>query len=104
MLLYICLLQPLTCRAGIKATGKLSWEAFLEKFQNPQNNYNGQTIPIKPGHKWVSYYLNTELCYIKKKQMVISDDTKNNNEDKLIETTRQIIFLSAPVVLFTLLK
>ena len=38
-------------RFQIKASGKISWEFFLEKFQDPQAAGNGQTIPIKPGHK-----------------------------------------------------
>ncbi|XP_041351388.1 EF-hand calcium-binding domain-containing protein 6-like [Gigantopelta aegis] len=39
-------------RCGIKGTGRISWEAFLEKFQEPRDVGNGQTIPIKPNHKF----------------------------------------------------
>ena len=38
-------------RCGIKASGKISWEYFLSKFQTPLGHHNGQTIPIKPSHK-----------------------------------------------------
>ena len=36
----------------MKATGKISWEYFLDKFQDAQSHGNGQTIPIKPAHKY----------------------------------------------------
>ncbi|XP_071791136.1 EF-hand calcium-binding domain-containing protein 6-like [Asterias amurensis] len=38
-------------RFGLKASHKIPWEHFLEKFQNPRIEGNGQTIPIKPNHK-----------------------------------------------------
>uniref|UniRef100_UPI00089DAA5E EF-hand calcium-binding domain-containing protein 6-like n=1 Tax=Ciona intestinalis TaxID=7719 RepID=UPI00089DAA5E len=35
----------------VRGTGKVSWEQFLSKFQDPQSNGNGQTIPIGQNHK-----------------------------------------------------
>ena len=35
----------------MRGTGKIAWEDFLEKFQEPRSVGNGQTIPIKPSHK-----------------------------------------------------
>lgn len=35
----------------MRGTGKVSWEQFLEKFQDPQGDGNGQTIPIGRNHK-----------------------------------------------------
>lgn len=46
------LFSQLMDRCGVKATGKISWEYFLDKFQDPQSHGNGQTIPIKPAHKY----------------------------------------------------
>ncbi|CAH1799481.1 unnamed protein product [Owenia fusiformis] len=46
------LFHQLMDRCGIKASGRVAWEWFLEKFQDAQNDGNGQTIPIKPGHKY----------------------------------------------------
>ena len=40
-------------RCGIRANHKISYEQFLEKFQMPVTKGNGQTIPIKPSHKYV---------------------------------------------------
>ncbi|KAI8489383.1 EF-hand calcium-binding domain-containing protein 6 [Branchiostoma belcheri] len=42
------LFSQLMDRLRIKASGKVPWEHFLEKFQDPQADGNGQTIPIKP--------------------------------------------------------
>ncbi|XP_066264767.1 EF-hand calcium-binding domain-containing protein 6-like isoform X4 [Branchiostoma lanceolatum] len=42
------LFSQLMDRLRIKASGKVAWEHFLEKFQDPQADGNGQTIPIKP--------------------------------------------------------
>ncbi|XP_020616607.1 EF-hand calcium-binding domain-containing protein 6-like [Orbicella faveolata] len=39
-------------RCGIRANHKISYEQFLEKFQMPVAKANGQTIPIKPSHKY----------------------------------------------------
>nr|XP_022292188.1 EF-hand calcium-binding domain-containing protein 6-like isoform X2 [Crassostrea virginica] len=39
-------------RCGVKGTGKISWEQFLDKFQDPQGGGNGQTIPMRPNHKF----------------------------------------------------
>ncbi|XP_078353734.1 EF-hand calcium-binding domain-containing protein 6-like [Oculina patagonica] len=39
-------------RCGIRANHKISYEQFLEKFQMPVTKGNGQTIPIKPSHKY----------------------------------------------------
>ena len=38
-------------RVGVRGTGKISWELFLDKFQDPQAKNNGQTIPLKQNHK-----------------------------------------------------
>ncbi|XP_069133814.1 EF-hand calcium-binding domain-containing protein 6-like isoform X1 [Argopecten irradians] len=46
------LFKQLMERCNVKGTGKISWEAFLEKFQDAQAPGNGQTLPIKPGHKF----------------------------------------------------
>ncbi|PIK51188.1 putative EF-hand calcium-binding domain-containing protein 6 [Apostichopus japonicus] len=46
------LFQQLMERIGFKASHKIPWEHFLDKFQDPQSNGNGQTIPIKPNHKF----------------------------------------------------
>ena len=55
---FCCLLKTdikYCCRLGVKASGKISWEYFLEKFQDSQGPGNGQTIPIKPAHKWEGF-------------------------------------------------
>ncbi|VDI45640.1 Hypothetical predicted protein [Mytilus galloprovincialis] len=39
-------------RCGVRGSTKISWEAFLDKFQDAQSNGNGQTLPIKPAHKF----------------------------------------------------
>lgn len=39
-------------RCGIRANHKIPYEQFLEKFQAPVTKGNGQTIPIKPNHKY----------------------------------------------------
>ena len=41
------------CRCGIRANHKISYQQFLDKFQMPVTKGNGQTIPIKPNHKYV---------------------------------------------------
>ncbi|XP_046566155.1 EF-hand calcium-binding domain-containing protein 6-like [Haliotis rubra] len=46
------LFSQLMERCGVKGSHKISWEAFLEKFQNPWMVGNGQTLPIKPNHKF----------------------------------------------------
>ncbi|OWF48504.1 EF-hand calcium-binding domain-containing protein 6 [Mizuhopecten yessoensis] len=46
------LFKQLMERCNVRGTGKISWEAFLEKFQDAQAPGNGQTLPIKPGHKF----------------------------------------------------
>lgn len=38
-------------RCGVKGSGKISWEQFLDKFQDPQGGGNGQTIPMRNNHK-----------------------------------------------------
>ncbi|XP_076811807.1 EF-hand calcium-binding domain-containing protein 6-like [Clavelina lepadiformis] len=35
----------------VRGTGKVSWEQFLGKFQDPQSSGNGQTLPIGQNHK-----------------------------------------------------
>ena len=47
------LFAQLMDRLHIKATGRISWEFFLEKFQDPQSSGNGQTVPIGKNHKYV---------------------------------------------------
>ncbi|KAL3881564.1 hypothetical protein ACJMK2_027990 [Sinanodonta woodiana] len=54
------LFKQLMDRCGVKGTGKLSWEAFLERFQDPQATGNGQTLPIKPSHKFFPIREETE--------------------------------------------
>lgn len=39
-------------KCGVRATGRIAWEEFLERFQDPVTLGNGQTLPIKPGHKF----------------------------------------------------
>nr|XP_039259918.1 EF-hand calcium-binding domain-containing protein 6-like [Styela clava] len=43
--------QQLMYRFEVRGTGKVSWEQFLQKFQDPQSSGNGQTIPIGNNHK-----------------------------------------------------
>lgn len=43
--------QQLMYRFQVRGTGKVSWEQFLQKFQDPQSNGNGQTLPIGSNHK-----------------------------------------------------
>uniref|UniRef100_A0A8C8SZL0 EF-hand domain-containing protein n=1 Tax=Pelusios castaneus TaxID=367368 RepID=A0A8C8SZL0_9SAUR len=43
--------QELMSRFGFKATGKIAWHQFLEKFQDPVTYENGQTIPIRKNGK-----------------------------------------------------
>lgn len=38
-------------RCGVRGSGRVAWELFLEKFQNPVSAGNGQTLPIQPNHK-----------------------------------------------------
>ncbi|XP_022111865.1 EF-hand calcium-binding domain-containing protein 6-like [Acanthaster planci] len=45
------LFAQLMDKFGLKASHKIPWEHFLEKFQNPRIEGNSQTIPIKPNHK-----------------------------------------------------
>ncbi|XP_070545178.1 EF-hand calcium-binding domain-containing protein 6-like isoform X2 [Ptychodera flava] len=45
------LFSQLMDRFGFKASHKIPWEHFLEKFQDPRIQGNGQTIPIKWNHK-----------------------------------------------------
>ncbi|XP_071941657.1 EF-hand calcium-binding domain-containing protein 6-like [Antedon mediterranea] len=45
------LFSQLMDRCGFKASHKVPWEHFLEKFQNPRIEGNGQTLPIKCNHK-----------------------------------------------------
>ncbi|XP_006816237.1 EF-hand calcium-binding domain-containing protein 6-like [Saccoglossus kowalevskii] len=45
------LFSQLMDRFGFKASHKIPWEHFLEKFQDPRIEGNGQTIPIKWNHK-----------------------------------------------------
>ena len=40
-------------RCGVKASGRVSWEIFLEKFQNPVTVGNGQTLPIRLNHRYM---------------------------------------------------
>ncbi|EDO28210.1 predicted protein, partial [Nematostella vectensis] len=46
------LFEDLMRRCGIRASHKIGYEQFLEKFQDPRVSGNGQTIPIKPNHKF----------------------------------------------------
>ncbi|XP_053398276.1 EF-hand calcium-binding domain-containing protein 6-like [Mercenaria mercenaria] len=39
-------------KCGVRATGRIGWEDFLEKFQEPMMTGNGQTLPIRPNHKF----------------------------------------------------
>lgn len=48
------LFSVLFSRCGIRANHKIPYEQFLEKFQAPVTKGNGQTIPIKPNHKYVN--------------------------------------------------
>nr|XP_042704136.1 EF-hand calcium-binding domain-containing protein 6 isoform X2 [Chrysemys picta bellii] len=43
--------QELMNRFGFKATGKIAWHQFLEKFQDPLTYENGQTLPIRKNHR-----------------------------------------------------
>ncbi|KAM6093501.1 EF-hand calcium-binding domain-containing protein 6 [Chlamydotis macqueenii] len=44
--------QELMNRFGLKTTGKISWQQFLEKFQDPGSTFeNRQTIPMRKNHK-----------------------------------------------------
>ncbi|XP_050792351.1 EF-hand calcium-binding domain-containing protein 6 [Gopherus flavomarginatus] len=43
--------QELMSRFGFKATGKIAWHQFLEKFQDPVTYENGQTLPIRKNHR-----------------------------------------------------
>ncbi|KAM9245559.1 LOW QUALITY PROTEIN: EF-hand calcium-binding domain-containing protein 6 [Leptosomus discolor] len=44
--------QELMNRFGLKATGKIAWQQFLEKFQDPGSTFeNKQTIPLRKKHK-----------------------------------------------------
>uniref|UniRef100_A0A2C9KUP1 EF-hand domain-containing protein n=1 Tax=Biomphalaria glabrata TaxID=6526 RepID=A0A2C9KUP1_BIOGL len=38
-------------RCGVRASGRVAWELFLEKFQNPVNIGNGQTLPIRSNYR-----------------------------------------------------
>ncbi|CAL1541366.1 unnamed protein product [Lymnaea stagnalis] len=38
-------------RCGIRASGRVAWEIFLEKFQSPISIGNGQTIPIGSNYR-----------------------------------------------------
>jgi len=44
-------LLTLLRRFEVRGTGKVSWEQFLAKFQDPQSVGNGQTLPIGQNHK-----------------------------------------------------
>lgn len=46
------LFAELMDRCGIRANHKISYQQFLDKFQMPVTKGNGQTIPIKPNHKY----------------------------------------------------
>ncbi|KAH3735163.1 hypothetical protein DPMN_041624, partial [Dreissena polymorpha] len=46
------LFSQLMEKCGVKATGRVDWENLLEKFQDPVTVGNGQTIPIRPNHKF----------------------------------------------------
>ncbi|XP_033107844.1 EF-hand calcium-binding domain-containing protein 6-like isoform X2 [Anneissia japonica] len=45
------LFSQLMDSCGLKASHKVPWEHFLEKFQHPRIEGNGQTLPIKCNHK-----------------------------------------------------
>ncbi|KAH9508335.1 hypothetical protein Btru_050862 [Bulinus truncatus] len=38
-------------RCGVRASGRVAWEIFLEKFQNPVNIGNGQSLPIRSNYR-----------------------------------------------------
>ncbi|KAK3098848.1 hypothetical protein FSP39_023679 [Pinctada imbricata] len=46
------LFNQLMERCGVRGTGKIAWEIFLDKFQDPQGTGNGQTIPMRHNHKF----------------------------------------------------
>ncbi|XP_023929939.1 EF-hand calcium-binding domain-containing protein 6 [Lingula anatina] len=46
------LFQQLMERCLVKASGKIQWEWFLDKFQDPQGSGNGQTVPMRVNHKY----------------------------------------------------
>jgi len=46
------LFVELMSRCGIRANHKIPYVQFLEKFEAPVTNSEGQTIPIKPSHKY----------------------------------------------------
>ncbi|KAL4233424.1 EF-hand calcium-binding domain-containing protein 6 [Mactra antiquata] len=46
------LFSQLMEKCGVRGTGRIGWEDFLEKFQEPVAVGNGQTIPIRPNHKY----------------------------------------------------
>lgn len=46
------LFGQLMARCGVRGTGRVAWELFLEKFQSPVSLGNGQTLPIQPNHKF----------------------------------------------------
>ena len=48
-------MNDFVARFAIRGTGKVSWEQFLSKFQDPQSVGNGQTLPIGQNHK-VKHY------------------------------------------------
>ncbi|KAK6168917.1 hypothetical protein SNE40_020073 [Patella caerulea] len=56
-------------RCGIKGTGRIAWEIFLEKFQDPIDVFNGQTLPIGRNHKF--------FPVMEKQSTVLSDDIWN---------------------------
>ena len=66
----------LISRCGIRANHKISYEQFLEKFQMPVAKANGQTIPIKPSHKYANYfaseknYQNFDFCTFPSKTVI----------------------------------
>ncbi|RUS70512.1 hypothetical protein EGW08_021724 [Elysia chlorotica] len=45
------LFMQLMERCGVKASGRVAWEIFLENFQNPVTVGNGQTLPIRNNHR-----------------------------------------------------
>nr|KAG5711061.1 hypothetical protein BaRGS_013795 [Batillaria attramentaria] len=46
------LFGQLMARCGVRGTGRVAWELFLEKFQSPVSIGNGQTLPIQANHKF----------------------------------------------------
>ncbi|XP_052809717.1 EF-hand calcium-binding domain-containing protein 6-like isoform X2 [Mya arenaria] len=46
------LFSQLMDKCGVHATGRVDWENLLEKFQDPVMVGNGQTLPIRPNHKF----------------------------------------------------